>query len=206
MEPQLHITTAGDHDISLRISFVPVLINQLIVREIRSLEHTEGFIAVVASERGSRSAGTSHKHSDYDVVFLFTYPRERYHSVLGHKETIRASRIQQGSLGMHDIELQGIELVTFARKVLRCDLSAIEVALATQEYLGHRDSIMLGIRRLIEACCHPVHVAQNYLSWAEAHHRILLGREGEHARATRGCCIISALRRCHWMCASSVAF
>jgi len=106
---------------------VPVLINQLIVREIRSLEHTEGFIAVVASERGSRSAGTSHKHSDYDVVFLFTYPRERYHSVLGHKETIRASRIQQGSLGMHDIELQGIELVTFARKVLRCDLSAIEV-------------------------------------------------------------------------------
>jgi predicted nucleotidyltransferase len=81
----------------------------LISTRLDELEQQHGFRILYACESGSRAWGFASADSDYDVRFLFAWPRDRYLSVLSPREDVDLA------IDENNLDLSGWEL----RKSLR---------------------------------------------------------------------------------------
>lgn len=83
--------------------------SQLISQRLDELETLHGFRILYACESGSRAWGFASADSDYDVRFLFAWPRDHYLSVDPPREDVDLA------IDDNDLDLSGWEL----RKALR---------------------------------------------------------------------------------------
>jgi len=81
----------------------------LIADRLSALEHEHGFRILYACESGSRAWGFASADSDYDVRFLFVWPKDRYLSVFPPREDVDLA------IDENELDLSGWEL----RKSLR---------------------------------------------------------------------------------------
>ncbi|MCA0988411.1 nucleotidyltransferase domain-containing protein [Guptibacillus algicola] len=73
-----------------------------IKKALRSIEHERNVEILYACEAGSRAFGYESEHSDYDVRFIYTHPREWYLSLFDKRDVIEST--------IGDIELHGWDI------------------------------------------------------------------------------------------------
>lgn len=116
-------------------------INALILNRLHRLEKQENINILFALESGSRAWGMASRDSDFDVRFIYTYPRDQYGKLFPkvkqnidmEKEVIKN---QDGVI----VPLDGVgwDITKYLQLLQKSNPSAIEWAVSNEYYITHK--------------------------------------------------------------------
>lgn len=156
---------------------------------IADLEREHGFKCLFCVERSSHTWGTASEGSDWDVNFVFAYPRDRYLSVSKPEEVVKkvcGPRGKAGSKSDLDVEMVGRDVFRTGTLAMQNDPNILELAFSPLIYEAKQEGSRLALRSVVSRHYSWRGLAVHYSSWGKSHFKSLSGSAPKAADARKG--------------------
>ncbi|MCK4499631.1 nucleotidyltransferase domain-containing protein, partial [Candidatus Babeliales bacterium] len=165
------------------------ILKEKIKKELEKIEETFGVKVLFAVESGSRAWGFPSDDSDYDVRFIYAYPKDWYLSVF-EKEDVIILPIDD------DLDINGWDIRKTFRLLYKSNPALLEWFKSPIVYRIN-ERALAPLRSLVDDVCMYESLCHHYLSMAKTH--IVKFKSGEKVKIKKYLYTLRPLLCCQWV-------